>query len=118
LNINQEKTKYLEINAKRSNINRDTNVQMGQHNFGRVQTFSFLGSVIYDNNVNSEEILTRIKKGNKAFMNKKLFSSKPIGKRSKLKMYTCISTIRPIVTYAAETWTLRKRDVNYLMIFN
>jgi hypothetical protein len=119
LNTNQEKTKYLEINAKRSNINRDTNVQMGQHNFGRVQTFSFLGSLIYDNNVNSEEILVRIKKGNKAFfMNKKFFSSKPIGKQPKLKMYTCISIIRPIVTYAAETWTVRKRDVNYLMIFN
>jgi len=70
----------------------------------RVQTFSFLGSVIYDNNVNSEQILTRIKKGNKAFfMNKKLLSSKLIGKQPKMKMY--ISTIRPIVTYAAETWT-------------
>jgi len=59
---NQEKTKYLEINAKRSNKNKDMNVQMGQHNFEKVQTFSFLQSVIYDNNVNSEEILTRIKK--------------------------------------------------------
>jgi len=62
LSINQEKTKYLEINAKRSNINRNTNVKLGQHNFERVQTFSFLGSIINDNNVNSEEILTRIKK--------------------------------------------------------
>jgi len=63
---NQEKTKYLEINAKRSNKNKDMNVQMRQHNFERLQTFGFLGSVTYDNNVNSEEILTRIKKGNKA----------------------------------------------------
>jgi hypothetical protein len=117
LNINQEKTKYLEINAKRSIINRDTNVQMGQHNFERVQTFSFLGSVICDNNVNSKKILTRINKGNKAFfMNKKLLSSKLIGKQPKMKMY--ISAVRPIVTYAAETWTLRESDMNYLMIFN
>ena len=28
-----------------------------------------------------------------------------------------ISTLRPIVTYAAETWTLIERDMNYLMIF-
>jgi len=49
-------------------------------------------------------------------MYKKLLSSKPTWKQRKLKMY--ISTIRPIVTYAAETWTLRKRDTNYLMIFN
>jgi hypothetical protein len=61
--------------------------------------------------------LTRIKKGNKAFfMNKKLLSSKLIRKQPKMKMF--VSTVRPIVTYAAETWTLRKRDMNYLMICN
>jgi hypothetical protein len=39
LSINQEKTKYLEIKTKRSNINRNTNAKMGQHYFERVQTF-------------------------------------------------------------------------------
>ena len=43
-------------------------------------------------------------------MNKKLLSSKLIWNQPKMKMY--ISTKRPIVTYAAETWTLRKRDMN------
>jgi len=62
LSINQEKTKYLENNAKRSNIIRNINVKMGQHNLERVQTFSFLGSTINDNNIHSKEILTRIKK--------------------------------------------------------
>ena len=48
--------------------------------------------------------MTRIKKDNKAFFkNKKLLSSKLIGKQSEMKKY--ISTIRPIVTYGAETWT-------------
>jgi hypothetical protein len=51
----------------------------------------------------------RIKKGNKAFfMNRKLLSSKLNGKESKMKknihMYIYISTVRPLVTYAAETW--------------
>jgi hypothetical protein len=65
-----------------------------------MQTFNFLGSVINDKNVNRLEILMRIKKGNKAFfMNKKLLSSKLNGKESKIY----ISTLRPIVTYAAET---------------
>jgi hypothetical protein len=72
LSINQDKTKYLEINVKRSNINRNTIVKMGQHNFERVQTFSFLGLIIKDNNVNSKEILTRIEKGSKAFFMKKI----------------------------------------------
>jgi hypothetical protein len=61
LSINQEKTKYLETNAKRCNIIRNINVKMGQRNFERVQTFSFLGSIINDN-IHSKEILTRIKK--------------------------------------------------------
>jgi hypothetical protein len=63
----------------------------------RVQTFNFLGSVINDKNIYRAEILTRIKKGNKAFfMNKKLLSSKLNGKESKMKTYIYISTIRPI----------------------
>jgi hypothetical protein len=62
--INQEKTEYLEINAKRNHINRNRQLKMGQHNFEIEQTLSFLGSLINYSNVNSEEIWTRIKKGN------------------------------------------------------
>ena len=47
------------------------NVKMGQHNFERVQTFSLLELIINDNNVNSKEVLSRIKKGNKAFCKNK-----------------------------------------------
>jgi hypothetical protein len=54
---------------------------MGQHNFETVQSFSFIGSVINDNNVNREEILTRIKKANKAFF---MISSKLTGKQPKM----------------------------------
>jgi len=36
LSINQETNKYLEINAKRSNINRNTAAKMGHHYFERV----------------------------------------------------------------------------------
>jgi hypothetical protein len=48
LSIHQENTKYLEVITKRSNINRSKNVNIRQHNFERVQTFNFLGSVIND----------------------------------------------------------------------
>ena len=34
---------------------------MGQYNFEKVQTFSFLGSATTDKNTNSEEVLTRRK---------------------------------------------------------
>jgi len=56
LSINQEHTKYLEVNIKRSNISKYVNIR--QHNFERMQTFNFLGSVINDKNLNRAEILT------------------------------------------------------------
>jgi len=82
-----------------------------------VQTFSFLGSIINDNKIHSNKILTRINKGNKAFFRnkKKVLSSKLIRKQSKMKIQ--ITTIRAIVTYAAKNWTLTGRDINYLTIF-
>jgi len=50
-----------------------------------------------------EEIKKRIALGNKAFFaNKKIFQSKLISKNAKLKLY--FSVIRPVVTYACETW--------------
>jgi len=86
LSINQENTKYLDVNIKRSNISKNVNIR--QHNFERMQTFNFIGSVINDKNANCVEILTRIKKGNKTFfMNKKLLSSKLSGKESKMNIY-------------------------------
>ena len=50
-----------------------------------------------------EEIKERIAPGNKAFFgNKKIFQSKLISKNAKLKLY--FTVIRPVVTYACETW--------------
>jgi cell fate (sporulation/competence/biofilm development) regulator YlbF (YheA/YmcA/DUF963 family) len=115
LSINQEKTKYSKIKTERRNINRNTNAKMGQHYFERVQTLSFLGSIINNKYVKSNEILTRRRQGNKAFfMNNKFLSSKLTGRQFKMTIY--LSTIKPMITYAVETWTLTERDMNYLLI--
>jgi len=51
-------------------------------------------------------------------MNKKLLSSKLIGKQPKMKKISIyLSTIRPGVTYAVETCTLTEGIMSYLMIF-
>jgi hypothetical protein len=73
-----------------------------------------LGHLLTDNTV--EEIKERIALGNKAFFaNKKMFRSKLISKMAKLKLY--LSVIRPVVTYACETWTLKETITNRLMVF-
>ena len=46
---------------------------------------------------------------------KKMFQNKLLSKKSKLKLYWTI--IRPIVTYACETWVLKENIIQKLMIF-
>jgi hypothetical protein len=54
--------------------------------------------------------------GNKAFYaNMRMFQDKLLSKRSKLKLYW--SVIRPVVTYACETWVLKENVIQKLMIF-
>jgi hypothetical protein len=71
--------------------------------------------MINTNNTIEEEIKERISAGNKAyFAHKMLFMSKTLSKKSKLKLY--ISVIRPIVTYASETWVLKKQIEEKLLV--
>jgi len=46
---------------------------------------------------------------------KKIFQSKLTFKNAKLKLY--FSVIRPVVTYACETWILKETITNRLMVF-
>jgi hypothetical protein len=66
-----------------------------------------LGSTINTENSIEGEIKERIALGNKAiFESKKIFQSKLISKTAKLKLY--FPVIRPVVTYACETWILKE----------
>ena len=69
-----------------------------------------------DNSI-EEEIQYRITLGNKAYYaNQFFFKSGLVSKESKLKLYWSI--IRPIVTYACETWVLKETTKkNKLMVF-
>ena len=63
-----------------------------------------------------EEIKERITAGNKAYhVHKKLFTSKLISRNVKLHLYNTL--IRPLVTYASETWVLKESMIKKLMIF-
>ena len=49
------------------------------------------------------------------FASKKIFQSKLISKKTKLKFY--FSVIRPVVTYTCETWILKETITNRLIVF-
>jgi hypothetical protein len=62
------------------------------------------------------EIAERIRKGNRAYYgNAKLLKSKLLKISTKMRIY--LTLIRPVVTYASETWTLTEKDELRLRIF-
>jgi len=68
------------------------------------------------NNSIEEEIKERISLGNKAFYaNQDLFKIKLLTKNSNLRMYKTL--VRPVVTYACETWVLKESIKTKLRIF-
>jgi len=68
------------------------------------------------NRCTEEEIKGRISLGNKAFYaNQDLFKSKLLTKNSKLWMYKTL--VRPVVTYACETWVLKENIKTKLRVF-
>ena len=97
--VNENKTKYMKCTRKESQLNRLTvgNIQIDQ-----VSSFSYLGTIVNENNTLEEEIREGIVKGNKAFYaNRTLFKSKLVSRKSKLNLYWSV-----IVVYGCEIWVL------------
>lgn len=111
--INNQKTKFMRCKAGIINLSE---WKMDNDNFQEVKSCKYLGTTINGNNSIEEEIKERIMAGNRAFFASKIFfQSKLISRSAKLRLYAAV--IRPVVTYAAETWILRNADVQRLMIF-
>jgi len=91
-------------------------LEIDNMSFESVQSVKYLGSTVNQNNTIEEEIKERLIAGNKAFYaNQKTFQNKLLSKKSKLKLYWTL--IRPIVTYACETWVLKENIIQKLVIF-
>jgi hypothetical protein len=71
----------------------------------KINNVKYLGTIVTKNNLIEEEIKERIATGNRVFFaNKKIFQSKLISKKSKIKLYKAL--IRPVVVYGSECWNL------------
>ena len=82
----------------------------------QVQSDEYLGSTVNNDKLVEEEVQRRITLGNKAYYgNQVLFKSRLVSKKLKMKLYWSI--IRPIVTYACETWVLRETIKYKLRVF-
>ena len=88
----------------------------GKEQFEQVNAYKYLGAMVNIDSSVEEEIKDRIAAGNRAYhVHKKLFMSKLISRNVKLHLYNTL--IRPIVTYASETWVLKESMIKKLMIF-
>ena len=109
--VNNNKTKYLYCTRK---TNHPTYLDTGEEQFGQVNPFKHLGTMVNTDNSIEEEIKERIAAGNRAYhVHKKLFASKLISRNVKLHLYNTL--IRPTVTHASETWVLKENTINKLI---
>jgi hypothetical protein len=75
-----------------------------------------LGAILNENNRMQFEIAERMRKGNRAYYaNAKLLKSILLKRSTKMRIY--LTLIKPVVTYASETWTLTEKDEMRLRIF-
>ena len=79
-------------------------------------SFRYLGSTVTTDNDMAEEVLIRISAASKcSWAIKDILASKLLSRATKLQAYTAI--IRPIATYACETWSLTKDMERMLLVF-
>ena len=113
LTVNVHKTKYLKCCRRQDQLKL---INIENKEIEQDRSFKYLVSTVCTDSTIEEEIKERIALGNKTFFaNKKIFQSKFISKNAKLKLY--FSVIRPLVTYACETWILEETITNRLMVF-
>ena len=109
--VNREKTKYIVMDKRNGPAASAINIELG---FEKGTEFKYIGSVITENNELNPEIKARLAAANRAYFSMlKLFKSTLLSRT--LKLYKTI--IRPIVTYAAETWTTSQKEEKMLITF-
>ncbi|XP_066906239.1 uncharacterized protein [Halyomorpha halys] len=102
LHINEEKTKIMLL-GKKPLEQRMSRLEIGPYNFEVVRSFTYLGSIINENQDEKEEVKSRIAAGNRAYFSiVRLIKSRLVSRTTKFTLYKTL--IRPVVTYGGETW--------------
>jgi hypothetical protein len=93
-----------------------SNLKIHGYSFEQVKEFKYLGVNINEENSMHEEIKIRLMMANKSYYAmKEMFTSKLLLRRTKERLY--ITYLRPIATYACETWASTKDGEAKLAIF-
>ncbi|KAL4126538.1 hypothetical protein QTP88_010759 [Uroleucon formosanum] len=116
LEINAEKTEYMVVQRHEQIGCRNEVLEVENYKFKRVQQFKYPGTLITQQDEIGTEIKARIQAANKCYFGlTKLLKSRVISKNLKSQIYQTL--IKPVVTYGLETWTMREKDENALLVF-
>ncbi|KAJ4439302.1 hypothetical protein ANN_07424 [Periplaneta americana] len=92
------------------------NIEIDDAKFETVQSFVYLGSLVNSNNDISEEINRRTQSTNRCYyVLQKQVKSSLLSRGTKCRLYKTL--IKPVLTYASETWPLSERDKFRLAAF-
>ncbi|KAJ8923978.1 hypothetical protein NQ315_006754 [Exocentrus adspersus] len=80
-----------------------------KYEFEEVERFTYLGSIFSRKPNIGEEIEARIMAGNRCVAGlRRILRNKNITRQTKIRLYKTV--IRPVATYASETWALNKTE--------
>jgi len=99
--INENKTKYM-VTTRNTTVK--DNLCIEGLTFDQVEDFKYLGVNRNKKNNMHNEIRMRLNAANRCYFTmKEIFSSKLLSRRTKARLYC--TYLRPVVTYACETWS-------------
>ena len=98
--INEGKTKYMAA-ANTQNCSKPCATEIGRYSFERVDSYTYLGSLVNGDNVSKEIINCLIATNRSYFGLKSQFKSQLVSRKTKILLYKTL--VRPILTYITET---------------
>lgn len=109
LKFNAKKCEVMVTTRKKMRV--PTDIVMGGEVLKKVESFKYLGSIIEENGRNDKEINERGRQAHGFLQSvRSLVWSKSVPQRSKQVMFRAYYA--PILTYASETWVMKKRQVS------
>ena len=118
MKVKEESEKYgLKLNIQKMKIMASGLITSWQIDRGKVTDFIFLGSKITVDSECSHEIKRCLLLGRKVMTNlDSIFKSRYIALATKVHLVKPM--VFPVVTYACESWTVKKADAEELMLLN
>lgn len=102
LNINKDKSKILKINPTSTK-----SITLHGCPLKEVQSFTYLGSIIYQHGGTVVDVKARIGKARAAFIQlKEIWTSRELSLNTKIRIFN--SNVKSVLLYGAETWRMNK----------